>query len=470
MNDYMSKWQPVADDVLSVLMVNPRRWMETFEHGITSLDLPPGNWPVVYRTVIELAAAQKIPSPLLDTAIATRAGADVSVEWVTERIAAFDEWREGGFATQLAALKKFGRGHRQLMELRQGEIKLKAALNNGLETDNVAQEVLSGLQAEQMSNEKIVSLGDLLDANKTEMNNDPVPVVKSGLWLLDNWTGGLTPNEFMAWVAPYKSRKTSVMANALLAALKRGDQVNLFTFDERRADFIYRLEAMLLAEYMWQNEAWDHPLNGISSKIIRGAGKNWRKWDGVLQKAFEYAFDTLSVYGRQCRIYDAATCNATTKSISALCHVDKIRYGLDMVFVDHLQSLAGYKTIFEQVEQGSSDLHLMRGELDCRLWVLSQQNEAAIKGNDEGDWSPNVKGGGGLASKADTVLVSKYRQGTITDARALRVEVRLARNEENGVYGYMEVHPASGWITPREDVVKHYNLNDVLNEKIGAPQ
>lgn len=461
MSDYFQKWQPVADDVISIIIAEHDAWIKAIDAGIVYEDLPPGAWREAYQNLISLRSegvAQQ--RPLLDTELATICGPAVSVTWVAERAALYDDYRAGAFDESLEKLKAYGRGHRALAVTQVGSNQIRAALNNGLDIENATVNVVNGLQLERLSDPgSPTELGALLDLNQASMENDPVPGTKTGILVLDQWLDGLDKNEFLAWVAPYKSRKTSAAACAILAALKQGKQVDFFSFDERRENFIYRLEAVLMAEFMYHANQWEHPLNGVTAKMIRRAGKRWREWNPLLQNAFKYAFDTLKSYGKQLRIYDSKTCDATMRSIRGLARTDAAKLGgLDMIMVDHLQSLKGYRTTYEQVEIGSTDLHLLRGELDCIMWVLAQQNEDAIVHDDTG-WSPKVKGGGGLASKADTVVVSKYMQGAVTDPKYLRVELRQAREEESRVFGYVEIHPPSGWITPSTVDVKKIMVN-----------
>jgi hypothetical protein len=420
--------------------------MDAVNAGITSQDMPPGNWRATYHNVIELASAQKGNAALHDTAVAIAAGQDVT--WIAERIALFDTTRAAAFADQLNALLTFGRGHRQIEAVKRGRSELLAAMNNGLKIDGAAANIIEALQAETRQAGERPVRGDEILARvlaKTEQKT-----VHTGIALLDEWTGGMIKNEFVAWVAPYKARKTSAMANVILARLKAGDQVSIFSFDENQDQMTNRLRAMLITEYMYREKQYHHAGNKVSAKLLERAGQRWKNWEKPLLQAVEYANDSLSVRGKQYRLYDRTVCNGTIPHIAALCRMDAQRHGLDTIFVDHLQSLSGFKTLFEKVEHGSAALHELRGELNCRMWLLSQQNEAAIGGMDEGSYSPNTKGGGGLASSADTIIVSKYMFGTVTEPDKLRIELRQARYEQSQVYGYVKIHPASGWITPEK--------------------
>lgn len=463
--NYLDKWQAVADSILAVLLKNPARWPETINEHVTSQDMPPGAWQMVYKQAVEMAAGQTDNAPLAPELVAVAAGGSVKLEWILERMAIHDPMAESSFVGQLTAAKKLGTIHRTIEVLKRGAVTMTAAANNGLKYEEPMQNVMRDLQAEQMvTSTAAVSLTDLMEANMAAMEAAPFPLAETGLWLFDRWITTMRPNEFIAQVAPYKMRKTSLMCNVVLHRLRQGDQVNVFSLDETRDDFIYRLEAMLMAEYMWKNGQYDNPLNDINGKTLMMAGKKWRRWDKMLQTAFQYAWDTLSSLGKNCRIYDLQTCRPNTESVTALCRADAMRYGgLDTVFVDHLQSFTG-KKLFEVVEEGSADLHALRGELNCRMWLLAQQNEAAIKA-EISEHSPNVKGSGGLAAKADTVLISKYNWG-VTEGfpRIVRIELNNARNDQSRVTGYMEMHPASGWITPRGKGIKGLKMKDFLQE------
>lgn len=467
MTDYTITWQEAAADALAVIMARPAAWGDALDAGVTAEDVPPGHWRTVWIPVIEAAAALKEPRALLATEIAAVTG--VPITWLYETLARYDEYAEKGFVATLQTLLAYGKGTRQLNTVTRARGMVLAALNTGTDTDPVIEGTVGELQAEHGTGQALsVGLDALMVENRAAMEADPLPKTPTGIGLIDDWLGGgLSSNAFVAWVAPYKSRKTAVMVNAILAATERGKQVNVFIFDELRSDFIYRLEAALMAKYMWDTGQYTHPLNAVDMEMIRDAGKNWRNWSSPMPQAFEFAFDTLSSWGKHLRVYDAQTCKATVQAIGGHCRMDAQRRGLDNVYIDHLQRLKSFGRIFENVEYGSDYLNTLRGELGCKLWLLSQQNEEAIKGGDTtGQHSPNVKGGGGLASSADDIFVSKYRREPHPQPDVLKVELRLSRHHESGVMDYVEIHPASGWITPRRNVVTHIDLQGLQNATI----
>jgi hypothetical protein len=303
------------------------------------------------------------------------------------------------------------------------------------------------------------------------MNSDPQPGTPTGIVVIDDWLGGgLKENENVITVAPYKSRKTSKVCNVILTALERGERVNVFEFDESRTDFIYRLESILMAKYMWDIEEYDNPLNNIDSMMIRRAGKAWRNWPQPLPQAFEYAFDTLVGYGKLLNVYDNQTCDGSMSKIRALCRMDAAKAGLDMIVIDTLLQISGGKTLFETVQGGAKFINKLRGELNCKAWTLTHMNEEGIKGGDtSGSHSPNAKGGGGPAENADTIFVCKYKRAPMEDNdTVLKIELRQARYAESGVSDWVEIHQASGWISPRRNVVTHVDLQAAHDAAIGS--
>lgn len=462
MSGYLDKWQAAADDFLSVVLTRLDAWKDGIEAGISQAELPPGNWRRVWHVTVELRGdylkAEKPPVVLLDTEVAAKCGSSVSPEWVAERIALVDAYREQGFTRTCVLLEQYGRGHRQVEALATGQKSAVAALDGGQSADAAALRAVDELRREHQtgSGDKPVEIGALVDVVEAEMAEEPTDVLKTGVWLLDEWIRGMGPGEFIAWAAPYKMRKTSTAACVIVNMARAGESVTVFSYDEPCKKFTYRIQALLMAEYMWHHKHWDlcaedgTPLNVVDATMIRNAGKRWRNWPLPLQQAREYAVDEMRKLSGHIRIYDVETGANSLQSIRGICQYDAMKYGgLNAVFVDHIQRLPGFDKTYEAVEYGSSELHRIGSEMGALMWVLSQQNEEAIRGKDDGGWSPNVKGGGGLASNADVMFMSKYKVGTITDPHYLRLELKLARSAEAPAYGYVEIHPASGWITPR---------------------
>jgi len=461
MSAYLEKWRAAADDLLSVVLVKSNAWQKAIEAGVQLSDMPPGNWQQLYKAAIDIRGAQlkqkNAPVVLSDVELAAKCDGAVTVEWVATRIALWDEYRESYFDTTCALLQQYGTGHRQLEAIRRGTVRLQSALENGGSVDEAVGSVVDELRSETAEHvTEPVDIADLNEIARAQKEAPPQPGLKTGIWLVDSWLRGIMPGEFIAWVAPYKSRKTSVMADVLLNMARDDKSVTVFSYDESRLRFYYRLVAILMAEYAYKNglEHVRSPegalLNVFDAKMIRNAGNQWRKWPKQFQTAREYAEDELAALRGKIRIYDPKTGANTIRSIKAITQHDAMKYGdLDVVMLDHIQRIGGFKDTYERVEFGSGALHDLAGEMGCVMWVLSQQNEEAIKGADEGSYTPNAKGGGGIASNADTVLVSKYKKGTVTDPNFLRLELRLAREAEAPVYGYVEMHPQSGWITPR---------------------
>lgn len=477
MATYIDKWRAAADDLIAHLLVTPDAWEAAIDAGVSDLDMPGGPWQEAYHAVVELRAERfQAPGPAVlgDVEVAARCSPAVSVEWVADRIALADGLRAATFPATCKLVQVYGRGHRQLNTLQRGTSNLRDALDNAGDADGIAARVVEGLRLEHPTEPLPIDIADISEVEEDRFSRPPEEGLRTGVWLLDNWLRGITPGELVAFVAPYKSRKTSVLSCVLLNVARAGKSVTFFSYDESRTRFYYRLMAAVMAEYMWQNHHWDlraedgTPLNVVDGKMIRNAGNRWLKWADPLRLAREYARDELQALRGKLRVYDRQTAPATLPSIRARSFHDAMKYGgLDFVAVDHIQRLNVGETTYDRVEFGSSALHELAGEMATVMWVLSQQNEAAIRAGDNGDLTPNAKGGGGLASNADTVLLSRYKQGDVTDPRYLRLELRLAREAEAPAHGYVEIHPASGWITPRAVDVQQIKLDDVTERVTG---
>jgi replicative DNA helicase len=457
-DSYVAKWQFVADDVISILIARYDAWIKAIEAGVVYEDLPAGPWREAYQKLMELrSSGAPVKRPLVDTELATICGPNITVQWVAQRAALYDEYRYGGYSESLEKIKDYGRTSRQLEIFERGILLQKAALNNGQASDALLDDIMSELQIERSPNKiKRVDIHDIGVEAEKAFEEDPRAGTHTGIPIFDTWTGGLADEEMIAWVGPTKQRKTSAAANAILSFAKQGKQVDIFSFDENRTRFYFRLMSMLMAEYLWNTGQWEITnaqgtnLNTISRKILMQAGNRWQTWPEALRLARLYAKDTLLSWRGQVRIYDTQTIEKTPQAVASMMKMDAARYGrLDAAFVDHIQTFDGFTGAYETVQESSKILHGVKSLLGCIMWILSQQNEAAIRGGDAGSWSPNVKGGGGLNEQADTIVVSNYLQGTVTDPKYLRINLRQGRDDASGVWGYCEIHPPSGWITPR---------------------
>ena len=85
-------------------------------------------------------------------------------------------------------------------------------------------------------------------------------------------------------------------------------------------------------------------------------------------------------------------------------------------------------------------------------------------------WSAEFAGGPSLERLADTIIISKYMFGDPPDPKLLKIEMKKARDEQGQRWATVELHPASGWITPREVKTTTKNLQDAQDRAIGARQ
>ena len=477
--DALGKWEAVADDVLSVIMINPKQWVEAMNANVTSQDMPPGKYRAVYPVVIALASDKQTGdnAALHDTPIAIQAGAGVSVEWVAERMAIHGPERERVFATQLDTLKAFGKGSAQLDALQRGITRTKAALNNGLDVEGAAVEVMSDLQRGQEQSSAVVDMGDIASEAETMLDAPPMKTIRTGINLLDGWLDGLGTEEFLAWGGPEKQRKTSGLASSLVNIGRTEKHIIVFSFDENRVGFYFRLMAIFMAEWLHTNNLYDladektgAPLNNVSRKILLRVGNGWKQWPEPLKEAREYARGELAKFKGFVRVYDQTTCPPDLVSMSARIRKDAQMYGVDGIYIDHAQSLKGYTSEYDLLRAASTEAHSWRGANQCFVWLLSQQNKTGIAGNDAGSWSAEFAGGPSLERLADTIIVSKYMQGDNPDPKLLKIELKKARDEGGQRWGNVKIHPASGWILPDKVTTTTNNVQEMQDKAIGARQ
>lgn len=460
MSAWQSVWRDAANDVLSVLVNSPDAWKTAvLERGLRSTDFPDGVCRKIYMAILDLRgqyeAAKNQPPSLPDTEVAARAGVDTTA--IDEIIILYDAARVSGFDANCKLLADFGRGSRQANDIRIANGDLLTALAAGKSTDTVIETLITNLRTEDRTvavNRDILSL---VEAIESDMNKPPVPGLPLGIPVLDQWQRGAEPGENIILNGARKDRKTTVAANILLYQARHEKNITFISLDEVPKRFAQRLIVMLIAEWFWKNDYWNVAdernglsLNIIDRKMLTRAGENWKNWHPLQREAYAYAITEAKKLKRFLRIYGPADGVKSLAGLRQMVMFDRAQYGVDMFGLDHIQKLIdeGSDT-YKKIELASATLQMLGVELGIPSLVLSQKNNEAIRASSIDDGLTGAKGGGGIDSNADAIYEVLYNRDKVKDPKIMRLVAKLCRDAPTPAYQFIEIHPESGWITPR---------------------
>jgi hypothetical protein len=288
---------------------------------------------------------------------------------------------------------------------------------------------------------------------------------------MDERTGGILPGEIWWIAAAYKMRKSSLLRNMALGAVRGGASVTIITLESPQNVVVAQFVAMLAAEFLLREGLFAEkdrngiPLNAITAKQLLALRSSYRT---VLDKrqvaAVQHGIAEYKRLAKSLRIYDATPTNGhvrTLGDVQTLLLRDKNLYGGNVLFLDYLQRLSGRgDSIFDRISQQALELQNMALHNNVGLVVLAQQNEETVRGKGD-EHSPGVKGGGDPAATADYLFITRYpvknADGTHNRDR-LALELRLARHGEAGAQQELPIHAASGLLIPERIAVRPVDL------------
>lgn len=462
-------WQLAADELLAAVMADRNAWQVLrFELGLMAAHFPPGRHRQAFLAIDQLHLTEQ-PTHL--TAIVDAANGAIPLEWLAERALLAEAALANGTLrknAEIARTRAQAYAHVQAMEWGIGELK---AAENEEKRRAVLARVLTMLGDElgaDVSDATALAAGERFAAL---METPPQRGFSTGIAWMDERTGGILPGEIWWIAAAYKMRKSSLMRNLALGAVRGGASVTIITLESPQNVVVAQFVAMLATEFLLREGLYAEkdrhglPLHAITAKQLLALRSSYRT---VLDKrqvaAVQHGITEYKRLARALRIYDATPANGGVRTLSdvqTLLLRDKNLYGGNVLFIDYLQRLSGRgDTIFDRVSQQALELQTMALRYGVGLVVLAQQNEETVRGKGD-EHSPGVKGGGDPAATADYLFITRYPvkhgDGTLNRER-MEVELRLARHGEAGGRQQLAIHPASGLLIPETIVVKPVDL------------
>lgn len=442
-----SAWELAADDIIAVSMVTGRDLDKArFEIGLKPEHLPTLAHQAAFRAICQLRDEGGV---IHDTLILDKAGSAVTVEWLAHRSMLYDYTRANETYFENARLcMRHAERNRQQEALRQA----LQNLSRGGDTETIISEVITALTSGTDKGIKGETAGEHGRDFRSYMDAEPEPFTSTGIPWIDTLTGGIAADGRMWWIGgAYKSRKTTLALNILLAALMTNSSISAAMLN-KEVNVRYNnaaLVAMLAVGYLKATGRYTPGQNVISADNLYRARAGYKRWDAQYVEAVDWAIQCYWQLEKRMRIYDAQPEHGGLYDLASIERVirrDIALYGGRLFFIDYLQLFHGPGEIYERVSSLSMALQSLAVRNNITLFVLAQLNEESIKSGG-GGYSPGVKGGGDPAQTANYFLVTKYKQGDYADDdKVLQVKMQLSRHGLGGkdVSTALDIDPASG--------------------------
>lgn len=461
-------WQLAADEVLAACWMDTALWQYArFEQQVSLWHFPPGPHRLAFTALDALRITEQ---PVHLTSLADATNGAVPLEWWSERL----------LLAQAAS-------NRDTLRRNCDILRWRGQAYANLDTLKVAQAQLVAASTEEQRREAVAMavtrLGAVLDdvtvladaqhvAERFSATLAEAP--RAGIVTqsdVQEMAGAMQRGEIWWLAAAYKMRKSTLMRNMILHAVRNEASATIITLESSQSMVAAQLVTMLAVEWLVRENLYHardrqgHPLNAISPRRLLQLRSGYKtSYDKRQVAAIDHGLLEFKRLGRKLRIYDATPQNggvATLADVLTILLRDRAMYSVDVLALDYLQRLSGRgDTIFDRVSQQALELQSMALRYNVALLVLAQLNEETIKSK-SGDHSPGVKGGGDPAATADYLFTTVYplrgADGT-QDRERMEIVLKLARHGEAGVRREVALHPASGLILSPEAAVKSLDL------------
>lgn len=457
-----SSWEIAADDVLSMMLTDSKlRDAALYELKIMPAFMPTPKHRATFEAIAYLHARGETVS---DVTVLNRASLAASLDDISYWISASDAIVSAQFYSSAKVVKEHGLKHGAIQLLQKAQQELQGGVPFEVTRDKLMT-VLAGLNtASSVTRETARENAEDFEAF---LNSTPPPTILTGIPWYDEIVGGLSYGDIHWIVAPYKSRKTTVALNLILGVLMEwvtrgcaGDppSIAIASGEMTRRMLSGNFVAMLAHAYLKAN-GW-HELNykmgdtelqvaNISGQQLNKAGVNYLKWHPKKVEAVNFGLRVYKQFGKSLRLYDRSQEGGSLTDIRSVIHMlkrDQATYGCNIAAIDYLQLFKGPEsTLFEYVSSASLELQrFARGE-GITLFVVAQQNEAAINSSGS-SYSAGVKGGGDPTATADYLLATQYKNGDLTSPEDIKLTMKFNRHGSGGsdTYEVMDIHPPSG--------------------------
>jgi replicative DNA helicase len=452
-------WQAAADEVIGACLHDRAAWelVRFGPHPLAIEHFPPGPHREAFRAIDLLYLCER-PAHLVS--IVNETNNAVSLEWLGARLLLGQQAAQKDRLLENCRIVQWrGQANADLTVLSEGLGLLRQARSDEDRRAVVAR-VVSRLSLEAGANLQDTTSQQLVTELRDLMSKPQKPGLTTAPVLMQ-LAGTMQRGELWLVASAYKRRKTTLMLNNVLAAIRAGVSVTVVTLETDRITMTMQLVLMLAVEWLLQNGLYHQtdprglPMHALSAKqllLLRSAYRSTLAPQQVA--AIDYGMQTLN--GLPLRIYDTTTTGGgvrTLADVQTLLLRDRNLYGLDLLCLDYMQRLSSAgDTIYERVSRMAFDLQTMAQRHQVALMVLAQLNEYTIREGDR-SYSPGVKGGGDPAAAADYLFTTQYPvedENKVERYDRVKVTLKLARYSGSGTSEVVPIDPSSGLFLPQE--------------------
>jgi len=263
--------------------------------------------------------------------------------------------------------------------------------------------------------------------------------IPTGLGWFDDITGGLWTG-MNCWIAAaYKSGKSSLMRNLVLAALEAGRGVDVYCAEGSREMFALDCQAMIATRLLCERGERKEKRLRMSGLFILRA---WRSREAVLRKEEWEALEEARARweGYDVRVWDTSDGIRNLATLRHKVQKSKFDHGSLVHWCDYSQLFGSGRTLYERQSAVALAVQEMAASEDVMMGMLTQRNEAAIGGGNT--YSAGVKGGGDASAAADFLLMPQI---DLEAPGFLGVKLKFSRHTATG-QGRHVINPSSGLI------------------------
>ena len=266
--------------------------------------------------------------------------------------------------------------------------------------------------------------------------------IPTGMGWFDEITGGLWTGMNCWMAAAYKSGKSSLMRNLVLAALGAGHAVDVYCAEGSREMFTLDCQAMIATRLLCERGERDKKQLRLSGLFIK---RVWRSREAVLRKEEWEALEEARTEweGYNARVWDTSDGIRNLGTLRHRVQKSKFDHGSLIHWCDYSQLFGSGRTLYERQSAVALAVQEIATDEDVMMGMLTQRNEAAIGGGNT--YSAGVKGGGDASAAADFLLMPKI---DLEVPGFLDVKLKFSRHTAMG-QGRHAINPSSGLILDR---------------------